>query len=170
MSDYVRPELLADRHDLSGFDCGDEALNEWLRRFAGQAMRSDMGRVFVITPEGSNEVVAFYGLTVGSIEQEDATDAIKRRVGSYPIPAVLLTRLGVDQRYAGQGMGRGLLKDAFLRAIDASTQVGIRAFHVHAKNEDARAFYLVVAEFEPSPASSLHLMIAMKEVVAALGA
>jgi GNAT superfamily N-acetyltransferase len=170
LSDYVRPELLTDRHDLSGFDCGNDALNEWLRRFAGQAVRNDMGRVFVVTPTGSDEVVAFYALTVGSIEQEDATDALKRRVGSYPIPAVLLTRLGVDQRLAGRGLGRGLLQDAFLRALDASTQVGIRAIHVHAKDEEARAFYLAVAEFEPSPTSSLHLMIALKDVVAALGA
>lgn len=162
MREYVRPELLSDRHDLSSFDCGNSALNDWLRRFAGQTMRSDMGRVFVVAPEGSNEVVAFYGLTVGSIEQEDATRALKRRVGNYPIPAVLMTRLGVDQRHAGQGLGRGLLRDAFLRAIEASTQVGIRAFHVHAKDEDARAFYLAVAEFEQSPTSSLHLMIAIE--------
>lgn len=170
MSEYIRPELLSDRHDLSGFDCGSDVLNEWLRRFAGQAMRNDMGRVFVVTPKGSNNVVAFYGLTVGAIEQEDATDALRRRVGNYPIPVVLLTRLGVDEGHAGQGLGRGLMRDAFLRAIDASTQVGIRAFHVHAKDEQALKFYLALAEFEPSPTSPLHLMIAMKDVVAALGA
>ena len=170
MSEYIRPELLSDRHDLSGFDCGSDVLNEWLRRFAGQAMRNDMGRVFVVTPKGSNNVVAFYGLTVGAIEQEDATDALRRRVGNYPIPVVLLTRLGVDEGHAGQGLGRGLMRDAFLRTIDASTQVGIRAFHVHAKDDQALKFYLALAEFEPSPTSPLHLMIAMKDVVAALGA
>lgn len=37
-----------------------------------------------------------------------------------PLPVIVLGRLAVHQDYAGRGIGSGLLKDAVLRALQAS--------------------------------------------------
>jgi GNAT superfamily N-acetyltransferase len=48
----------------------------------------------------------------------------------------------VDLRFEqGKGLGSGLLKDAMLRTLQAADIAGIRAIAVHAKDDDARAFY-----------------------------
>ena len=63
---------------------------------------------------------------------------------------MLLARLGVDHRWQGQGVGNALLKDAMLRTLQAADIAGIRAFAVHAKDDEARRFYLKF-DFLPSP-------------------
>jgi hypothetical protein len=40
-------EKLAKAHDLSRFDCGKEALNLWLRRFAWMKVQNDAARVYI---------------------------------------------------------------------------------------------------------------------------
>jgi len=60
-----------------------------------------------------------------------------------------------------------LLHDALLRAVHASEQIGIRAILVHAKDDEARAFYERYG-FEPSPTDPLHTILLMKDVGALL--
>jgi hypothetical protein len=48
----------------------------------------------------------------------------------------------------GKGLGRGLLKDAVLRAFQASDLVGGRAIVTHAK-DDSKAFYKRFSFFRP---------------------
>jgi predicted N-acetyltransferase YhbS len=76
---------------------------------------------------------------------------------------LVLARLAVDLGEQGQGLGKGLLKDALLRALQASDIAGLRAVVVHAKDERARAFYQTFG-FEPSPLDDLHLMLLMKDL------
>lgn len=87
----------------------------------------------------------------------------------YPVPVVLLARLGVDTTVGGRGLGAWLLRDAMARALAASETVGIRAMLVHALDTDARAFYLHHG-LEPSPTDPLHLMILTKDIEAAIRA
>jgi len=75
----------------------------------------------------------------------------------------VLARLGVDISEKGKGLGRSLLKDAVLRAFQASELVGSRAIVTHAKDEVAKAFYLKF-DFVPSPVNDLHLYLLMKDV------
>jgi N-acetylglutamate synthase-like GNAT family acetyltransferase len=79
---------------------------------------------------------------------------------------MLLTRLAVDVSEQGTGMGKGLLKNALLRTVHAADIAGIRALLVHAKDEQAKAWYLKY-EFEPSPTDPLNLFLLMKDVRAA---
>lgn len=58
-----------------------------------------------------------------------------------PIPVILIGRLAVDLRFAGQGLGSSLLQDAVLKSVEAARLVGARALLVHALNEPAEAFY-----------------------------
>jgi GNAT superfamily N-acetyltransferase len=76
---------------------------------------------------------------------------------------MLLARLGVDSRWQGRGVGKALLKDAMLRTLQAAEIAGIRAFAVHAKDEEARQFYLKF-DFVASPTDPLHLFVLLKDV------
>lgn len=63
-------------------------------------------------------------------------------MGRFPIPMVLLARLGVDRSQQGQGVGRALLNDASRRVVDVANQIGVRVLVVDAKGPDATRFYM----------------------------
>ena len=81
---------------------------------------------------------------------------------------LLLARLAVDRRFQGQGLGAELLRDAMLRAISVSDQVGVRGVLVHAKDDAARRFYERF-DFEPLPGNELHLVMLMKDLKRIVG-
>ncbi len=89
-------------------------------------------------------------------------------LGRYPVPVTLLARLAVHVSEKGKGLGRGLLKDAVLRAYQASEIVGSRAIITHAKDDAARTFYERF-QFAPSPLNEFHLYLLMKDVRAVFG-
>jgi GNAT superfamily N-acetyltransferase len=64
-----------------------------------------------------------------------------RRNSLDALPLIILPLLAVDSPFQGQGIGRGFLKDALRRALQASEIVGIRAVLVHAIDDMARTFY-----------------------------
>jgi predicted N-acetyltransferase YhbS len=107
--------------------------------------------------------VGYYTLTFGSISHEEATAQIKAELPQYPIPIILLARLAVDQKEAGKGLGKGLLKDALLRTVQAADIAGLRAMLTHAKDEEAKQFYQKFG-FEESPTQSLTLMLSIKHI------
>jgi GNAT superfamily N-acetyltransferase len=107
--------------------------------------------------------VGFYTLAVGQVTQEEAPSRLTKGLARHPVPIMLLARLGVDRRWHGQGIGKALLKDAMLRTLQAADIAGIRAFAVHAKDEDARRFYEHF-DFIPSPADPMHLFVLLKDL------
>ena len=76
---------------------------------------------------------------------------------------MLLARLATDRHWQHKGIGKGMLKDAMLRTLNAADIAGIRAFAVHAKDDNARAFYEHF-DFLPSPTDPLHLYLLMKDL------
>lgn len=92
----------------------------------------------------------------------DAPDRVKKGLARHPIPVMILARLAVDLRYQGMNLGRGLLKDAIYRTLQASEYAGIRAIFVYAKDNKARKFYEKFG-FEPSPIDPLKLMLLIKD-------
>jgi GNAT superfamily N-acetyltransferase len=74
------------------------------------------------------------------------------------IPAILLGRMAVDSKHKGQGLGAALLKHFMLKAIEVANSVGVRVVLVHAKDDDARAFYKHY-DFSESPMDPLTLMM-----------
>ncbi len=129
------------RHDPSGFSCGNELLDRWLIRYAGQNERRDAARTFVTTAE-NHTVSGYYTLVAGQLQHNEATPRTRAGLSShFPIPIAILARLAVDAVNQGEGSGAALLDDALTRVFRASEQVAVRAVVVHAVNEDAAAFY-----------------------------
>ncbi len=168
MTRYGALERLTPEHDTSEFDCGSEAQTNWLRRHAVGAQAAETAAAYVVCAADSRRVVAYFALAAGSVEHSDAPARITRGSGRYPVPVILLARLGVHRSQQGHGLGRALLKEVLLRTSEAADTVGARALLIHAETDAARSFYLHLAEFEPSPTDALHLFLLMKDLRATI--
>lgn len=159
-------EKLDKNHDLKRFDCGNEALNQWLKRFAWANVQNDSARVYV-THRRDRVVVGYHALTAGSISRAEAPERIGRGLAAHPVGVIVLGRLAVDRSEQGRGLGASLLQDALLRAEQAAETVGVRAILVHAIDAAARTFYLRFG-FSPSPTDDMQLLLLMKDLRAFL--
>lgn len=128
-------------HDRNLFDCGEPALNVYLRNYALQNQKKGIVRNYVTTRAADNIVVAYYSLVFATIEQKRLPSKLVKGLGKYDIPVMLLARLAVDHREQGQGLGKALLKDAILRTMQAAEIAGLKLLLVHAKDESAAEFY-----------------------------
>ncbi len=163
---FEGPYLLTKNHPTSSFDCGVNVLNEYLKKHALQNQSSQGARTYVATRHGI--VVGFFTLAYGSVSPEETPERIKQGLGRYPIPLLVLARLAVDLSEKGKGLGKALLKHALLKAIQASEIAGLRAVLVHAKDENAKAFYKHYG-FLSSPFDELSLFLLMKDIRKNLG-
>ncbi len=159
------PVPLQASHDVTAFDCGVPALDNYLKKFALHNQQSQAARTYVATR--GECVVGYYTLAAASVRREETPARVAKGLAAHPVPVLLLARLAVDVNEKGQGLGTGLLKDALLRAVQAADVVGCRAVMVHAKDEQAAAFYRRFG-FETSPSDPFCLFLLMKDVKAAL--
>lgn len=159
-------EPLTESHDVEGFACGVEALDQYLKRQAVRDQQADKAQTMVAVREG--RVLAYFTLAAASIAPDAAAPRAARGQGAQPIPAILLARLAVDQSERGQGLGRAMLLQALARSAQAADAIGARIVLVHAKDEGARGFYEHFG-FEASPTGDLQLMLLMKDIRKTLG-
>ncbi|MFN3549085.1 MAG: GNAT family N-acetyltransferase [Mesorhizobium sp.] len=159
------PVPLTADHDLSEFDCGEPALNDWLRHRALKN-ESRFSRTYVVC-EG-NRVVAYFCIAAGAVERGAAPGKVRRNAPDT-IPVSVIGRLAVDRAHAGKGLGADILSDALRRIAVASQGIGIGAVLVQAKDDAARRFYLRCAEFIEYPEDSRTLFLPIETVVAAFG-
>ncbi len=78
-----------------------------------------------------------------------------------PLPILLLGRLAVDKRYHHRGIGRALLRDGMIRAVNVASNAGVFAILVHALSESAKQFYLSCG-FVESPLQPMTLMMTLE--------
>lgn len=154
------PESLGAQHRLEDFDCGKPALNDWLLRHARQAQGSGSAKTFVVADD--DRVVGYFSLTVGQIDTMDAPARIRKGMGQYPVPVVILARLAVSTRDQGRGIGSGLLQDAVRRTMAIAEQAGIRAMLTHPIDEHATSFYTRFG-FIASPLREQQLLLLLKD-------
>ena len=159
MSAYTQPRPVQADDDLATFDCGEPSLKEYLRV---RAYKNDLGgasRCYVTLREG--RVVGYYALAMASIQHAAAPGNVRRNMPD-PIPAILLSRLAIDVKEQGTGLGSSLLRDAITKAVEASRIVGARCLLAHALNNNAAAFYAHF-DFVESPTDAYHLLLLMKD-------
>ncbi|MFZ4508192.1 MAG: GNAT family N-acetyltransferase [Fimbriimonas sp.] len=161
MSRFTGPVLLKRSHDFLEFDCGKEPLNTFLIRHALANQANDSARTFVGI-EG-NRVIGYYSLAVSSVLYDEAPERMAKGLAKHPIPILLMARFAVDKNYQGQGVRKGLFKDALKRCLSVAQEAGVRAFMTHAKDEDAKRLYLRFG-MQECPSNPMHLYFLMKEV------
>ncbi len=135
-----RFEPLGNQAGRAEFACGVEPLDRYLRTQAGEDVRRRVAACFLMM-EG-DAVAGYCTLSATSVLLADLPEALTRRAPRYPsLPATLLGRLALDQRYRGHGRGRLLLANALKRSLRQSAQIASYAVVVDAKDEAARRFY-----------------------------
>ncbi|MFZ1287571.1 MAG: GNAT family N-acetyltransferase [Candidatus Phosphoribacter sp.] len=149
---------------MSEFRCGRQPLDDWLRRYSLINQHAGMTTTFVTSVDDSAAVVGYYSLATGGVDHQDAPARVTAGVPKHPIPVIVLTRLAVHEDHQGLNLGRELLRDALVRVSNAADEIGVRALLIHAKDDEARDFYLAQAEFEPSPIDPLQLFLLMKDL------
>lgn len=159
------PVPLTAEHDLSAFDCGEPALNDWLRHRALKN-ESRFSRTYVVRDD--NRVVASICISAGAVERAAAPGKLRRNAPDA-IPVSVIGRLAVNRSHAGKGLGADLLSDALRRIAVASQSIGIGAVLVHAKDDAAKSIYLKCAEFIEYSEDSRILFLPIETVVAAFG-
>jgi len=158
------PQPLTDQHVLTGFDCGEPSLDDWLRRRALKHQANGSSRTYV---ECDGEVVfAYYCLAAGAIGHSDAPPTVRRN-RPVLVPVLVLGRLAIRKDHHQMGIGTALLNDAIRRALQAAEVAGITALLVHALSEPARRFYRSRGFIE-SPVKPMTLCLMLESVRKAL--
>jgi GNAT superfamily N-acetyltransferase len=135
-------EPIAKRHNREAFDCGDAALNEFLRRHARQTHDQGGAKTFLaVRDDDATQVLGFYSLSPASVEFARTPAVIKRGLARHDVPVFRLGRLAVDRTMQRKGLGGQLLLAASRRCLRASQEVGGVALLIDAKNEGVAGWY-----------------------------
>jgi predicted GNAT family N-acyltransferase len=157
-------EALAKHHDRSGFTCGVEALDRYLKQQARQDADKHVAAPFVLLEPPGAAVLGYYTLSASVVSVTDIAADLAKTLPRYPqLPVTLLGRLAIDHRLKGQGMGEFLLLDALRRSLSRAADVAAMAVVVDAKDEAAAAFYAHY-EFRPLHTVPARLYLSMTKV------
>jgi GNAT superfamily N-acetyltransferase len=169
LTELHRPEPLdSARHDRASFDSGEPALDEWLRRYAGQNRRRDTAATWVIATPG-DVVVAYVSVAMTAIERGAAPDPVAKHAPD-PVPALLLGRLAVDHRYAARGIGTALVAHVLATAVELNAKAACRAVVVTALHARAHTWWerLGFHPFHPDDPADTELYLLTAEIEATL--
>ena len=124
---------------LKRFNCGVEELNEYLSRYALKNDALGMGKTFVAS-DAEGSVVGYFTLSTAQVAFEEIPALPVKKYPRYPLPALRISRLAVKKEYQKKGLGAWLLKQAFIKILNAAEVAGICLILVDAK-ESAVSFY-----------------------------
>jgi GNAT superfamily N-acetyltransferase len=135
-------EPISRKHDREPFDCSEETLNEFLRRYARKSHELGGAKTFLAIDDADKKaILGFYSLSPASIEYARTPEIIRRKLARHDVPGFRLAHLAVDRRVQGQGIGGQLLLAAGRRCLLASAEVGGVVLVIDAKNEKMAGWY-----------------------------
>ena len=119
---------LEEHDEVENFDCGDDALNNYLKRHAwNNQEKSSIGVSYVAVDEGAPQIVlGYFTLAMASVPREAFPKKYVRGLPCYDLPLILLARLAVDRRFAGRGLGHALISEALRISLRVADEVGCR--------------------------------------------
>jgi ribosomal protein S18 acetylase RimI-like enzyme len=135
-------EILHRMHKRDAFDCGKEPLNNYLKLQARQDMKKMLSVCFVLAEENSN-ILGYYTLSNSSIPLHHFPEKLQQKLPSAygSIPATLLGRLAIDNKYHRSGLGKMLLMDALKKSFENSFKIASFAVIVDPIDDEAVSFY-----------------------------
>ena len=122
---------------VEAFDCGDDPLNDYLKRHAwANQQKSSIGVTYVAIDEGApRTVLGYFTLATASVPRDAFPMKYVRGLPPYDLPLILLARLAVDRRFSGKGLGHALISEAFKIALRVADDVGCRCIITDAYRE-----------------------------------
>ena len=128
---------------IGDFDCGQPALNHFIREMALFNQQSGISRTTYCHPAADSDTVAgYYTLALNVVPHDELPGRVRRRLTPQPMQAcVLLGRLAVDNRFKGQGLGGRLMALAMADAVTINEKAGGPVLAVRPIDEAAVRFY-----------------------------
>jgi ribosomal protein S18 acetylase RimI-like enzyme len=113
------------RHNRAAFSCGVEQVDNFFKKTANKLVKADNLRVYVLV--GSDgQLVGFYAINAHKVDYTELPAKYARdRPGHGSIPAIYISMIGVDVRFAGNGYGGDLLADCLNRIARISDELGV---------------------------------------------
>lgn len=135
-------EPVSKLHNREKFDCGDTALNIFLRRHARQSHEHGGVKTFLaVRDDDSSHVLGYYSVSPASVEFIRTPNLVKQGLARHDVPVFRLGRLAVNLSAQGKGLGGQLLLSAGRRCLRAAQEVGGVALLIDAKNSDVASWY-----------------------------
>lgn len=129
-------------HNRENFDCGNESLNNFLKKLANTNSKVRMNKTYVLTEKNSSEIIGYYSIAATAINFDAIISEDKKRLPMYQVyPASLIARLAIDKKYQGKKLGGLLIKDIVLRTDLLSHEMGMAFVMVEAIDDKAINFY-----------------------------
>jgi GNAT superfamily N-acetyltransferase len=161
-------EPINKKHDREAFDCGEEALNEFLRRYARKSHDLGGAKTFLAIDDADNKaILGVYSLSPASVAYAQTPEIIRHGLARHDVPGFRLARLAVDRRVQGQGMGGQLLLAAGRRCLLAAAEIGGVVLVIDAKNERVAGWYASKGAV-PLLDAPLSLLLPLKTIETAL--
>jgi GNAT superfamily N-acetyltransferase len=135
-------EAITRKHDRSRFDCGDEAMNNFLLRYARQSHDQGASKTFLAIDDSAKTILGFYSLAPASLAYDRAPAGVQRGLARHDVPGFRLARIAIDRAQQGQGLGGQLLLAAGRRCLMAAAVVGGTVLIIDAKNDRAANWYV----------------------------
>jgi GNAT superfamily N-acetyltransferase len=155
-------------YDRGGFDCGDAALNAFLRHHARKSHVQGGAKTFLaVDAADGKRILGFYSVSPASIAFQQAPALVRRGLARHEVPVFRLARLAVDRSVQGCGLGGQLLLSAGRRCFLVASQVGGVALLIDAKNERIAQWYAGYGAL-PLLDQPLSLLLPFKTIHAAL--
>ena len=140
LPDGMRWEGLRREHPRKGFDCGEAAVNDWLRSTAWQHQTKHLSATKVLLDD-SGAIAGFYTLAIGQVDFGDLPIEISRTLPRRALPVAVLAWLGVNLSHQGDGLGSLLLAQALRDCHEAGRTFAFLAVILDAVNDRAKTFY-----------------------------
>jgi GNAT superfamily N-acetyltransferase len=135
-------EPISRKHDRKAFDCGDAAMNDFLRRYARQSHDLGGAKTILAIDDADNKTIfGFYSLAPGALAYAETPEMMRRGLAQHDVPGFRLARLATHVRLQGQGLGGQLLAAAARRCLRAAAEVGGVVLIIDAKNDRAARWY-----------------------------
>lgn len=160
--------------DLSGFDCGDEDLNNFLVEDAKGFLNKRIASTYILMDGDS--IVAYFCLLNDKISRQEVTNSQWKKIkGAFPerkqfgsYPAIKIGRFAVSSEYKGRNIGSDLMNllkgiideksnysafrfltvDAYLSAVDFYKKNGFKVLSEKLLNDHTRLMFFDMMELE----------------------
>jgi len=120
------------------FDCNNEMINRFVYKSLKKRVKKHLSQAYILLE--NERFIGFYTLDTFSIAKENFE--LENKPSGLPpiVPVVKLSMLGIDKSYQGQGLGKRLLRDMFLKVYQISKLAGCIGIYLLAE-KDAIPFY-----------------------------
>ena len=133
-------EPLQKSHPRRQFDCGQGAVNDWLRTKALQHQEKRLSATKVLL-DGTGAIAGFYTLATGQVDFADLPSDLVRKLPRRALPVAIVAWLGVSQAHQGQKLGSLLSAQALRDCHVAGQTFAFVAVILDCVDDRAKSFY-----------------------------